>query len=87
MIVGLGAGYVEAEFAAAGVPLAERAGRMDDGIRALRALWTMELRTTSGATAPRTTRKPPAQSSSMDAVISLIDSAVGLKQAADRTRI
>jgi probable F420-dependent oxidoreductase len=42
LIVGVGAGYVEAEFAAAGVPLAERAGRMDDGIRALRALWTME---------------------------------------------
>jgi probable F420-dependent oxidoreductase len=42
LIVGVGAGYVEAEFESVGVPLAERAGRMDDGIRALRALWTME---------------------------------------------
>ena len=42
LIVGLGAGYVLAEFAAAGVALAERRSRMDDYIRAMRALWTMD---------------------------------------------
>jgi probable F420-dependent oxidoreductase len=42
LIVGVGAGYVEAEFAAAGVALGERGGRMNDSIRALRALWGME---------------------------------------------
>jgi len=42
LIVGIGAGYVPEEFAAAGVPLAERNERTDDYIRALRALWTME---------------------------------------------
>jgi probable F420-dependent oxidoreductase len=42
LIVGVGAGYVDAEFAAAGVSLGERGGRMDDSIGALRALWGME---------------------------------------------
>lgn len=42
LIVGVGAGYVPEEFAAAGVPLAERGVRMDDSIAALRALWSME---------------------------------------------
>lgn len=41
LIVGVGAGYVREEFAAVGVPLTERKGRMDDYIGALRALWTM----------------------------------------------
>jgi probable F420-dependent oxidoreductase len=41
LIVGVGAGYVPGEFAAAGVALAERRSRMDDYIRAMRALWTM----------------------------------------------
>jgi probable F420-dependent oxidoreductase len=39
LIVGVGAGYVREEFAAAGVPLAERNERMNDYIAALRALW------------------------------------------------
>jgi probable F420-dependent oxidoreductase len=42
LIVGVGAGYVREEFAAAGIPLTERDERMDDSIAALRALWTME---------------------------------------------
>jgi probable F420-dependent oxidoreductase len=42
LIVGVGAGYVPEEFAAVGVPLAERGKRMDDSIRALRALWATE---------------------------------------------
>ncbi|WP_148288813.1 LLM class flavin-dependent oxidoreductase, partial [Ilumatobacter nonamiensis] len=42
LIVGVGAGYVEAEFAAMGVELAERGVRMDDHIDAMRALWTMD---------------------------------------------
>lgn len=41
LIVGVGAGYVEAEFAAMGVDLAERGVRMDEYIDAMRALWTM----------------------------------------------
>jgi probable F420-dependent oxidoreductase len=42
LIVGVGAGYVREEFAAFGVPIAERNQRMDDSIGALRALWTMQ---------------------------------------------
>lgn len=41
LIVGVGAGYVEAEFAAMGVDLAERGVRMDEHIDAMRALWNM----------------------------------------------
>src|SRR5579859_7286998 len=42
LIAGFGAGYVRAEFAAAGVPMAGRGEMMDDYIRALRALWSMD---------------------------------------------
>jgi probable F420-dependent oxidoreductase len=42
LIVGVAAGYVEEEFAAVGVPLAGRHERVDDYIRAMRALWSME---------------------------------------------
>jgi probable F420-dependent oxidoreductase len=41
LIAGFGAGYVRGEFAAAGVPMAGRGSRMEDHIRALRALWSM----------------------------------------------
>lgn len=41
LIVGVGAGYVEAEFAAMGVELSERGVRMDEYIDVMRALWTM----------------------------------------------
>ncbi len=42
LIVGLGAGYVAEEFDAVGVPMARRGARMDDYLRAMRAVWTME---------------------------------------------
>ena len=42
LIVGVGAGYLPEEFGAVGVPLAGRGARMDDSMRALRALWAME---------------------------------------------
>lgn len=41
LIVGLGAGYVDAEFAAMGVELSERGVRMDEHLDVMRALWTM----------------------------------------------
>jgi probable F420-dependent oxidoreductase len=41
LIVGVGAGYVEAEFAALGVELSERGLRMDEHLDVMRALWTM----------------------------------------------
>lgn len=42
LIVGVGAGYLEPEFAALGVSMRDRGRRMDDSIRAMRALWSME---------------------------------------------
>ncbi len=42
LIVGVGAGYLEAEFAAMGVELSERGLRMDEHLDVMRALWTME---------------------------------------------
>jgi alkanesulfonate monooxygenase SsuD/methylene tetrahydromethanopterin reductase-like flavin-dependent oxidoreductase (luciferase family) len=41
-VVGIGVGYLALEFAALGVPLAERATRCDEHLAAMRALWTME---------------------------------------------
>jgi probable F420-dependent oxidoreductase len=41
LIAGFAVGYVTAEFAAAGVPLAGRGTRMEDYIQALRALWSL----------------------------------------------
>jgi probable F420-dependent oxidoreductase len=49
LIVGVGAGYVEAEFAAMGVDLAERGVRMDEYIDVMRALWTMPQPRYSGS--------------------------------------
>lgn len=40
VLLGVGVGYVESEFAALGVPFAERGRRADDYIAAMRALWT-----------------------------------------------
>jgi probable F420-dependent oxidoreductase len=40
LIVGVGAGYVEAEFAAMGVGLSERGRRMDEHLDAMRVLWS-----------------------------------------------
>ena len=42
LIVGVGAGWLEPEFQALGVPMERRGERMDDTLRAMRALWTME---------------------------------------------
>jgi probable F420-dependent oxidoreductase len=41
LVVGVGVGYLAAEFDALGVPLDERASRTDEFIGAMRALWTM----------------------------------------------
>lgn len=42
LIVGVGAGYVEVEFAALGIPLSERGARADEHLDVMRALWTMD---------------------------------------------
>jgi len=42
LIVGVGAGWLAPEFEALGVPMERRGERMDDTLRAMRALWTME---------------------------------------------
>lgn len=42
LIVGVGAGWLAPEFEALGVPMDRRGARMDDALRAMRALWTME---------------------------------------------
>ncbi len=42
LIVGVGAGYLEPEFAALGVPMAGRGPRMDEYITTMRAVWEME---------------------------------------------
>src|SRR6202011_3329190 len=39
VIFGIGVGWLEAEFAALGVPFRERGRRMDESIALLRALW------------------------------------------------
>ena len=39
LLVGVGAGYLQPEFEALGVPMQRRGERMDDYIRALRAIW------------------------------------------------
>jgi probable F420-dependent oxidoreductase len=40
LLLGVGAGWLEEEFQALGVPFADRGARMDDYILALRALWS-----------------------------------------------
>jgi len=40
VLLGIGVGWLAEEFAAAGVPFAERGARADEHIEALRALWT-----------------------------------------------
>ena len=39
-MLGIGAGYLEPEMSAVGVPMADRGNRTDDHIAAMRALWT-----------------------------------------------
>jgi probable F420-dependent oxidoreductase len=43
VIVGVGAGWLEAEFAAFGVPFAERGSRTDETIELFKALWTQDI--------------------------------------------
>lgn len=40
LLLGIGAGYLEPEMTAIGVPMAERGARTDDAIAAMRAIWT-----------------------------------------------
>jgi len=40
LLLGIGAGYLEPEMSAVGVPFADRGARTDDHIAAMRALWT-----------------------------------------------
>jgi probable F420-dependent oxidoreductase len=42
LIAGFAAGYIPAEFAASGVPMAERGARMDEYLHVLTALWAMD---------------------------------------------
>ncbi|GAA3387226.1 LLM class F420-dependent oxidoreductase [Cryptosporangium minutisporangium] len=42
LLLGVGAGYLEPELAALGVPMSERGSRTDDYLDAMRALWTQE---------------------------------------------
>jgi probable F420-dependent oxidoreductase len=59
-IVGLGAGYLEPEFDALGVPFADRNDRMDEALAAMDAAWTGESVTFEGTTfrAPGNTMLP-----------------------------
>jgi probable F420-dependent oxidoreductase len=42
LILGVGVGWLEAEFAALGVPFNERGRRMDEGIAMMRAVWSKD---------------------------------------------
>jgi probable F420-dependent oxidoreductase len=42
LILGAGVGWLEAEFAALGVPFKERGRRMDEGIAMMRAVWSQD---------------------------------------------
>jgi probable F420-dependent oxidoreductase len=42
LILGAGVGWLEAEFAALGVPFAERGRRLDEGLAMMKAVWTQD---------------------------------------------
>ena len=48
LIVGVGVGYVEQEFAAIGVPFADRGARLEEYVAAIRSIWTERHPTISG---------------------------------------
>jgi probable F420-dependent oxidoreductase len=48
LVVGIGAGYLEPELTAIGVPMAERGSRTDEYLAAMRALWTSDAPAFSG---------------------------------------
>ena len=47
----VGAGWLDSEFRALGVPMQRRGELMDDSLRAMRALWTMEKPAHRGSSA------------------------------------
>src|SRR5580692_12785577 len=51
-ILGAGVGWLEAEFAALGVPFNERGRRMDEGIAMMRAVWSEDPVTFAAETIP-----------------------------------
>jgi probable F420-dependent oxidoreductase len=66
MIVGLGAGYLEREFEALGIPFSQRNQRMDETVSAMRSAWTGTatdfggefFRATGNAMLPRPAQRP-----------------------------
>jgi probable F420-dependent oxidoreductase len=52
LILGAGVGWLEAEFAALGVPFRERGRRMDEGIAMMRAVWSEDPVTFPARTIP-----------------------------------
>ena len=48
MMLGVGAGWLEEEFRAIGVPFADRGSRVDEYIGAMRALWSQEVASFDG---------------------------------------
>ena len=52
LILGVGVGWLEAEFAALGVPFNERGRRMDEGIAMMRAVWSDDPVNFTGRTIP-----------------------------------
>jgi probable F420-dependent oxidoreductase len=66
LIIGVGAGWLDSEFRALGVAMQRRGELMDDNLRAMRALWTMEKPAHHGSSAsfdnvvayPRPTQSP-----------------------------
>ncbi|TQM43501.1 LLM class F420-dependent oxidoreductase [Pseudonocardia cypriaca] len=48
LVVGVGAGYLEPELSAIGVPMAERGSRTDEYLAAMRTLWTSDAPIHSG---------------------------------------
>jgi probable F420-dependent oxidoreductase len=52
LILGAGVGWLEAEFAALGVPFRERGRRLDEGIALMRAVWSEDPVTFAGKSIP-----------------------------------
>jgi probable F420-dependent oxidoreductase len=52
LILGAGVGWLEAEFAALGIPFHERGRRMDEGLAMMRAVWTQDPVTFRGRYIP-----------------------------------
>jgi probable F420-dependent oxidoreductase len=52
LVLGVGVGWLEAEFAALGVPFRERGRRLDEGLRMMRAVWSEDPVTFRGCHIP-----------------------------------